>query len=336
MDSLTQITLGAAVGEAVMGHKVGRKAMLWGAACGTLPDLDVFLPYADPVVDFTYHRSFSHSLFVLSLLTPLLVWLILKLHPNFARYKKNWTALVWLCFMTHILLDCFTVYGTQIFWPFWNYPIGWASIFIIDPLYTIPLFLGVILALVMNRSSNRGHRFNSVTLTLTTVYLVWSFAAQAYVTTVVESSLTRQSISYDKLLVSPSPFNTLLWRIIAMQADGDYYEGYYSLLDGHSHATIYRYESQSELLADLWSHWPVERLRWFTKGFYKVWQDNGSVVISDLRMGAEPGYVFSFVVAQKGNPHLRPIPAQRLPANRDLSRLKNVWMRIWSAEASRL
>ena len=77
-----------------MGRKVGRKAMLWGAACGTLPDLDVFLPFGDPVKDFTYHRSFSHSIFVLSLLTPLLVWLILKLHPNLARYKKSWVALV--------------------------------------------------------------------------------------------------------------------------------------------------------------------------------------------------------------------------------------------------
>ena len=334
MDSLTQITLGAAVGEAVMGHKVGRKALLWGAVCGTLPDLDVLLPYSDPVMDFTYHRSFSHSIFVLSLLTPLMVWLILKLHPKDLRYKKNWITLVWLCFMTHILLDCFTVYGTQIFWPFWDYPVGWASIFIIDPLYTVPLLLGVIAALVMRRTSVRGHRFNNVTLTLTTVYLAWTVAAQAFVTNAVDYSLNRQSVSYDKLLVSPSPFNTFLWRIIAQETDGDYYEGYYSLFDGHSEVTINRYESQAELLTDLRSHWPVERLRWFTKGFYKVWQVDDSVVISDLRMGAEPGYVFSFIVAQEGNPHLRPIPAQRLPANRDLSQLKNVWMRIWSAEAS--
>ena len=57
MDSLTQIALGAAVGEAVLGRKVGRKAALWGAVCGTLPDLDVLVPMADPVAAFTYHRS---------------------------------------------------------------------------------------------------------------------------------------------------------------------------------------------------------------------------------------------------------------------------------------
>ena len=65
MDSLTQITLGAALGEAVLGRQVGRKAMLYGAVCGTLPDLDVLLKFGDPVMDFTFHRSFSHSIFVL-------------------------------------------------------------------------------------------------------------------------------------------------------------------------------------------------------------------------------------------------------------------------------
>jgi len=317
-----------------MGRKVGRKAMLWGAACGTLPDLDVFLPFGDPIKDFTYHRSFSHSIFILSLLTPLIVWLILKLHPKLARYKKGWGALVWCSFMTHILLDCFTVYGTQIFWPFWDYPVGWASIFIIDPLYTVPLLCGVIAALVMSRANDRGYQINRVTLTVTSFYLVWSLSAQAYVTAAVEKSLARQTVPYDKLLVSAGPLNTLLWRIIAQQSDGNYYEGYYSLLDGHSEVTLNRYESRTELLTDLENHWPVERLRWFTKGFLKVSQTDGSVVISDLRMGSEPSYVFSFIVAKTGNPHLRPVPAKRLSADRDLGQLKNVWTRIWSAETS--
>ncbi|MBL6875624.1 MAG: metal-dependent hydrolase, partial [Chitinophagales bacterium] len=41
MDSITQIILGAAAGEAVLGKKIGNRAMLWGALAGTIPDLDV-------------------------------------------------------------------------------------------------------------------------------------------------------------------------------------------------------------------------------------------------------------------------------------------------------
>ncbi len=56
MDSLTQITLGAAVGESVLGRKVGNRAALVGAICGTLPDLDSFIPYHDAVATVTFHR----------------------------------------------------------------------------------------------------------------------------------------------------------------------------------------------------------------------------------------------------------------------------------------
>ncbi len=333
MDSLTQMTLGAAVGEAVLGRKVGRKAALWGAVIGTLPDLDVFIPFADPVKDFTYHRSFSHSIFVLTLLTPLLVWLIRKMHPNDSEHKNAWLWLTWLVFMTHILLDCLTVYGTQIFWPFWSYPIGLGSVFIIDPFYTVPLLVGVIGALLLSRDRNRGHLLNRVTLTLSSLYLVWSIAAQSYVTSSVEESLAHQSVTYEKLLVSAGPLNTLLWRIVAIEPNGDYVEGFYSLADGERIVTLSRHQSNEALLHPLAGHWPVERLRWFSKGFYKVWQEGEMIVITDLRMGAEPSYVFSFGVGRT-IPKTLAISARQLPPKRDFRLLKKAWQRIWSISES--
>ena len=65
MDSLSQIVLGASVAGVIAPARHRGKAMLLGAGLGTLPDLDVFIPLGDAVDDFTYHRSFSHSLFVL-------------------------------------------------------------------------------------------------------------------------------------------------------------------------------------------------------------------------------------------------------------------------------
>ncbi len=43
MDSLTQAALGAAVGEAILGKKLGRKAAIAGAIVATIPDLDVLI-----------------------------------------------------------------------------------------------------------------------------------------------------------------------------------------------------------------------------------------------------------------------------------------------------
>jgi len=332
MDSLTQLTLGAAIGTAVLGRRIGYRAALWGAVCGTLPDLDVFIPFGDPVADFTYHRSFSHSLFVLTALTPLLVWLILKIHPQTAVHRRRWFWLVWLVLMTHILLDSLTVYGTQIFWPLSTYPVGLGSIFIIDPLYTVPLLIGVLYALLMRRNPMRGARLNQLALAFSTLYLGWSLLAQQIVGYHAQDSLAQQRIPYEQLLVSPGPFNTVLWRIVAK--DGEHYhEGFYSLLDKEPEIQFNTYPSREDLIAPLSSHWPVERLRWFSKGLYKVYEADGKVIMSDLRMGLEPDYVFTFSVASISNPHPLPHASIRVQAARNWDRVPTIMRRIWDETA---
>ncbi len=79
MDSLTQIVLGAAVGEAVLGRKIGNKAMLWGAIAGTIPDLDVYIKlFTDPITATEMHRGISHSLLFSILMAPILAWFVRK------------------------------------------------------------------------------------------------------------------------------------------------------------------------------------------------------------------------------------------------------------------
>jgi inner membrane protein len=331
LDSLTQLTLGAAVGEAVLGRQIGNRAILWGAICGTLPDLDVFIPFGDAVRDFTYHRSFSHSLFVLAALTPVLVWLIRRIHPTTAHFRHRWCLLVFLAFLTHILLDCFTVYGTQIFWPLWNYPVSGSAIFIIDPAYTLPLLGGVLSALIMTRRTHRGHVLNRVGLSLSSAYLVWVVAAKAQVEQVAHESLTQQGLTAERVLTTPGPLNSVLWRIVAMDGDG-YYEGFYSLLDDTPQVHFSRYPSQTHLLRDLQSHWPVKRLQWFTHGFYSVHRDTREIIMSDLRMGLEPHYFFRFKVGEIGNPHAVPVPNERVVEPRRYPNFVWLWRRIWSAD----
>ena len=82
MDSVTQLVLGASIQGAMLGRWQGRKALVYGAALATLPDMDVLIDYGDAVADMTYHRGFSHSLFVLAALAALLTWLIRKRWPD--------------------------------------------------------------------------------------------------------------------------------------------------------------------------------------------------------------------------------------------------------------
>ena len=220
MDSVTQLVLGAAVGEAVMGLKVGNKAVLWGAIAGTLPDLDVFIPLGDVVRDFTYHRSSSHSLFVLAALTPLMVWLINKIHPGLREHRSRWMLMIYLVFATHVLLDSFTAYGTQIFWPIVTTPVSWSTVFIIDPLYTLPMVVGVLAALLMTRDTNRGHLLNRYGLVLSAAYLSWTLIAKQVTESNIEADLQAQDIRYQKIFTTPSPFNSLLWRAVVKVDNG--------------------------------------------------------------------------------------------------------------------
>jgi len=371
MDSLTHIVLGAAVGTAVLGRKVGARAALWGAACATLPDLDVLLPYGDPVRDFTFHRAHSHALFWLSLASPFVAWIIARLQRSAGATFRDWWLLAWLALVTHPLLDAFTVYGTQLLLPFSDYPVGVGSVFIIDPLFTVPILVGAVLALALrNRNPDQAQRWNAAGLALGAAYLGWSVAAQSHVEGVVNRTLAATPLADSRVLVTPAPFNTLLWRVVVMD-DGGYHEGYYSLLDDRPVVRLERHASAARLLEPLRQDWTVQRLAWFSKGFYSVtdapadlqvargsasslgqllgFVDTASaagaapgpgaipVVMTDLRMGQTPWFVFAFVVAEHGTAGVSAVPARQVPTQRPpVGALTWLWQRTWHGDGARL
>jgi len=111
MDSLTQLTLGAAVTVAVMGRRTAAwKAAAWGAVVGTLPDLDALVRHGDAVLDMVRHRAETHALPIQTLASIPIAWLIARVHGQ--PFGRWWLA-VWLTLVTHALLDAFTIYGTQ-------------------------------------------------------------------------------------------------------------------------------------------------------------------------------------------------------------------------------
>lgn len=328
MDSLTQVALGSAVGYAVLGNKVGRKAVAWGAILGTLPDLDVFLPYGGSVEAFTYHRGFSHSLFVHLLISPLIVWLILKIHTGMQAYKTRWFWLVFLCLSTHALLDALTVYGTQLMWPLTEHPFAVSNMFIIDPLYTLPLLVGVISTLIPKITAPTAYKINAITITVSTLYLCCSLILKVVIDDKVNTALQNRGITVNEYISTPAPFTTLLWRVVVM-SDGKYYEGYASVFDTPNEVTLNAYQTTPSLLNEIKNEWGVKRLQWFTKGFYSVREQQDKVILSDLRMGMECAYVFNFVVGQKDGSAISVGNFEKISQRPNLNNLPKIWDRIW-------
>ena len=298
MDSVSQIALGAAIGVATMGRRTAVwKAALWGAVAGTLPDLDVFVDQGSPILNMVLHRAESHALFWLTLFSLPFAAAIAKLQGEWPVWRRWWLAM-WLALVTHPLLDTMTVYGTQLALPFTDHPFGVGSIFIIDPLYTVPLLAGTIWALC-TRGRGRGLAANGIGLALSTAYLAWGVGAQFHVTQVAKASLAERGIAVEHLLVTPTALNSVLWRVVAMSGDS-YHEGFYSLLDTDERIAFDRFKRGNSLNAAVAGIDGVRRISAFSKGFYKLSEDaNGRVRIADLRMGMEPTYSFDFAVAER-------------------------------------
>ena len=332
MDSLSQLLLGASVAGAAVpvGHR--RAAMLAGAALGTLPDLDSF-PIAlftdDPVALMTLHRGFSHSLFVLPLLG-WAIWAVLRWRGGrVAHAPRDWFRAIQLALVTHPLLDAFTVYGTQLLWPLATPPVMWSSVFIIDPLYTIWLLLGVAVAAFAG-SRPLARRALLAGLVLSTAYLGWSLLAKSMVEREAERSLAAIGLQGAPRFSVPMPFNTLLWRVVAMTPEG-FVEGEHSLVADTRLIAFRHHASDVRALAQVQDFPPVARLSWFNRGFMKASERDGQLVLSDLRMGAEPDYSFNFAVARRDGDGWREIPPEQLAWPWEARRrLAQMWHRIWN------
>ena len=336
MDSLTQILLGASAAAAVVpaGHR--RAALAAGAALGTLPDLDslpLLLLTDDPVTLMTMHRGASHSLLVLPLVAWAIWWFFRRRGGRVAQAPRRWFWAILLALVTHPLLDAFTVYGTQLLWPLPVRPTMWSSVFIIDPAYTVWLLLGTAAALFAGPRALAG-RALVLGLALSTAYIGWSLVAKGLVEREAQRTLTAMGLADAPRFSVPTPLNTALWRVVAMTPDG-FMEGEHSLVADRGPIRFRYYPSDTQALADA-AHVPaVRRLAWFNHGFMKAQVSEGRLLLSDLRMGAEPDYSFTFVVAGHDGEGWRALPPEQLPwAVPRAGQLAAIWERIWNEPPS--
>lgn len=316
MDSVTQFALGAGVGLAVLGPRIGpRRAALVGGVLGTLPDLDVFIPFDDPIDAFVQHRAVTHSLVVQAAATPLLGEALMRLVRELRDRRVLSYLAVYLCLATHALLDALTIYGTRIFWPLWTEPIGVGSVFIIDPLYTLPLIVALIWASCLRSWTPRFRTVLTTCLTLSTGYLGWSIAAQQIVVARATQVMAEAGIAPERMFATPTPFNTLFWRVVAI--DGERYLNLYMPVAGSSErVSVYAHPRGGRLAACLAGMPAFDALARFSRGFYRIDAVAGRVVLSDLRMGLTPNYSFRYAIALATPDGFRPIRPVRLDGPR--------------------
>lgn len=288
VDSLTQATLGAAIGELVLGKRLGNRAIVWGALIGTLPDLDVlFTPLFDHAAWLWWHRGPSHSILVMVLASLLLARPLSKLwhRDKVSPALAGWFVL--LNWSTHVLIDCFTTYGTLVLWPFNDVRVAFNNLFIIDPLFTLPL-LGSLLWIAFLRKPAQvamRRRIHAIGLILACAYVGLSLGAKTLVSRAFEADLSAQRVKYKRRMESPTPFNILLWRSV-IEFDDSFWVGYRSLLDKPSEAVRWTIYPKGHESAEPMTHMrELQLVDHFSNGWWIARAHAKGLWIGDLHFG---------------------------------------------------
>ncbi|HLV92099.1 MAG TPA: metal-dependent hydrolase [Aequorivita sp.] len=328
MDSITQIVLGAAVGEAVLGKKIGNKAMALGALAGTIPDFDVAAGYfTDTVTALEIHRGFTHSIVFAVGVGLLFAWM-LALWDKRASLKE-WWWFWFLTFVTHPLLDAHTTWGTQLFWPF-DLRLAYKNIFVIDPLYTLPFLFFLILAMFQKRGSAKRQKFNNLGLIVSSSYMVLTIILKGITFQKFQKALVDQEIDYISIQTKPSPFNTIMWTA-NIETEDSFLIGNYSFFDTQP-IQFHSHPKNHEALGSLKEEDKIQRLIKVAEGWYTITERDGQMLFNDLRFGlmsVDPNtdkYAFSYIL-EKENDELKIIeePKDRSDAKKLLA---DLWQRI--------
>jgi inner membrane protein len=213
MDPLTQTLIGSAAAQAVMNRRLGPAAALMGAVGGVVPDIDIFVTWADPALPIAFHRHFTHALAFVPVAGALAVLPFLVA----ARWRRQWT-LVFLATTigaaTHALLDLCTSYGTYYLWPVVDRRLALDIISIIDPVFTAALLIGVVWAVIA-----RSGRPAAVGLAVCLAYLGLGVVQHERAQAAQRRLAAGRQHAIARGRVMPTLANLIVWRSV-YEADG--------------------------------------------------------------------------------------------------------------------
>lgn len=286
VDSVTHAVLGAALGELMLGRRLGNRALAWGALCGTLPDLDaLLLPLLDTANQLWWHRGPSHSLVVMiagsCALAPWLakLWQRDKISPA----QAGW--FVFAIWSTHVLIDCFTVYGTSVGWPFPVRRVAFNHLFIVDLCFTLPMLVAVgwLAFLRTKKLLPKRRRLNAWGLGLAASYAVLSVAMKFAAAAGFDADLVRRGVTYQRRMEAPTPFNILLWRAVVDRGD-EFWVGYRSVFERRATPVRWTvYPQGRAAITGMTASREFKTLQWFTDGWWIARPHAQGAWLGDLR-----------------------------------------------------
>jgi inner membrane protein len=286
LDPVSQGAIGAALAQSASKPQYVRAFAVFGALAGLAPDLDIFINSGtDPLLFLEYHRHFTHALIFIPIGALIVAGVVFKLWRHPLSFKQAYIA-AFLGYATHALLDACTTYGTQLLWPFSDMRVAWNNVSVVDPVFTLPLLICVIVSLRKRRPQ------------IATIGMTW---ALAYLSFGVWQHERARDVAYDmalakghvpgRLEVKPGFANLILWKSV-YEFEGTYY------VDAVRVTTKSQWcEGSSIDKLDVGYHYPdlnpnsqqardIERFRWFSNDYLAPYEPYGFII--DIRYAAVP------------------------------------------------
>ena len=290
MDSLTHIALGACIGEAFFGEKIGKKAMLWGALAQSIPDIDfVAQLWMNPAAALLAHRGFTHSILFAIIITPFLALVAEKWHrPHIISFRK-WTFFFALQLIVHIFIDAFNNYGVGWFEPFSHYRISFNTIYVADPFFSIWPGIAFVVLLLTGRKNVYRKFWWRFGIIMPTLYMAYCIENKMNIDREVKEIAQDQSLKFSVMLTTPTPLNNWLWYII-LASDSGYHIGFRSVFDNKKKIDFYYFPRNDSLLKPFRNSETLQKLVRFSKGYYSAEKWSDTLVFNDLRFGQIVGW----------------------------------------------
>ena len=289
MDPLSQGTVGAAFAQSTANKNNIFKIGVIGFLAGLAPDLDVLIQSStDPILFLEYHRQFTHSLFFIPFGSLIVALVLFPLFKRSMNIKTVYFASL-LGYATHGLLDACTSYGTQLYWPFSSERVTWNNISIVDPLFTIPVLILVVIAI---KTKKKIFSFFSVGWVI--FYLSLGFVQYERALTAANELANKRGHNPERLTLKPSFGNLILWKSI-YQHNGNFY------VDAIRTALSSTWcKGESIRIFDYQYHLPdldnesqqkkdIERFRWFSQDY--LGYDKERNIVTDARYSMIPNQI---------------------------------------------
>ncbi|MBY0481778.1 MAG: metal-dependent hydrolase [Chitinophagaceae bacterium] len=308
MDSFTHIALGACLGEAFIGKKIGKKALIWGAIAQSVPDIDFVSSFwMDTPSYLLAHRGFTHSLFFCLLITPFFALIADRIHkPHNIRFSR-WIIFFGVVILLHILIDAFNNYGVGWFEPFSHKRISINAIYVADPFFSIWSFVGCLALLWLKPRAALRKKCWAFGLSMSSFYLLYCLFNKSIIDRDTREILQSQKITHTRYLSTPAPLQNWLWYIVAGN-DSGYYIGFRSLFDKKKEMHFEYFPRNDSFIQHINRNEELEHLIRFSQQFYTVEKWGDTLVLNDLRFGQMLGwqsprakFVFHYYLSQPGN-----------------------------------